>query len=190
MDEHEAGGAGEAVAPEPRVRALLLLALPALAVGVGSALTLWVLDVASDALGELLWTIVPDAVGVANGSPWWTIAVLTATGLLVGLTLRFVPGHGGADSATTEFDSPPPPATAVPSIAIAVVLGLAGGVSLGPENPIIAINGALAVAAFARVSRLVPQRLAVTLAVAGTIGALFGTPVAAALVLTGAVAAI
>jgi len=71
-----------------------------------------------------------------------------------------------------------------------VILGLAGGVSLGPENPIIAINSALAVAAFARFTSKVPARLVMLLATSATIGALFGTPVAAALVLTGTVAAV
>lgn len=60
--------------------------------------------------------------------------------------------------------------------------------SLGPENPIIAINTALLVALVARLWPRVPTDLVVMLAAAATIGALFGTPVAAALVFTGVVA--
>ena len=70
------------------------------------------------------------------------------------------------------------------------VLALAGGVSLGPENPIIAVNTALMVAMVARLMPSVPVPLIVLLAASGTIGALFGTPVAAALVFTGIVAAL
>jgi H+/Cl- antiporter ClcA len=67
---------------------------------------------------------------------------------------------------------------------------LAGGVSLGPENPIIAINTGLLVAIVARLWKAVPTPLVIMITAAGTIGALFGTPVAAALVFTGVVGGI
>lgn len=166
------------------------MAVPAIAIGVVSALLLWGLEQIAAVIQKGLWEGVPDAVGLARDSPWLTLGVLTLTGLAVGLVARFVPGHAGPDSATTELDTPPPSLREVPSIALAVLLSLAGGVSLGPENPIIAINGAIAVGLCARFVRAIPSRLAVLLASAATIGALFGTPVAAALVLTGAVAAV
>ena len=62
--------------------------------------------------------------------------------------------------------------------------------SLGPENPIIAINCAIMVAIFARLIPQVSAQVAMLLASAATVGALFGTPVAAALVFTGLVAAV
>jgi len=174
----------------PRVRTLVALAVPAIVIGVVSALLLWGLEQLADLLEHAVWEGLPDAVGIARDSPWLILGVLTLTGLAVGLVVRYVPGHAGPDSATTELDSPPPKLRDVPSIALAVVLSLAGGVSLGPENPIIAINGAIAIAVCARFVRAVPPRVAVLLASAATIGALFGTPVAAALVLTGTVAAV
>jgi len=110
---------------------------------------------------------VPDAIGVdPNG--WWIVAVLTTTGLLVGLCLQFIPGHGGPDSATTELFEPPQKLRVLPSIAIVTVLALAGGVSLGPENPIIMINVSLAVALLARFMPMVPPRLAMLMAAAGS----------------------
>lgn len=174
----------------PSVRTLLVTAVPALAIGVVSALLLWGLDQLARLLQTAVWETLPDAIGVARDSPWLIVAVLTATGFAVGLVVRWVPGHAGPDSATTELDTPPPSLRTVPSIALAVVLGLAGGVSLGPENPIIAINCAIAVAACARFLPAIPHRVAILLAAAATIGALFGTPVAAALILTGTVAAV
>ncbi|HGY5801147.1 TPA: ion channel protein, partial [Serratia marcescens] len=54
--------------------------------------------------------------------------------------------------------------------------------SLGPENPITAINIALVAAAGARLLPKVPRMDWIILAAAGTIGAMFGTPVAAALI--------
>ncbi|MGQ7172007.1 MotA/TolQ/ExbB proton channel family protein, partial [Escherichia sp. R-CC3] len=65
---------------------------------------------------------------------------------------------------------------------LALILGLAGGVSLGPEHPIMTVNIALAVAIGARLLPRVNRMEWTILASAGTIGALFGTPVAAALI--------
>jgi H+/Cl- antiporter ClcA len=172
------------------VRTLLVLSLPALTIGVLSALVLWGLERIAEGLQHLLWEAAPRSLGIPQDSPWLIIGILTLTGVAVGLVVRYVPGHGGQDSATTELDSPPPALRVVPSVALAAVLGLAGGVSLGPENPIIAINCAIAVAICARFVRAVPPSIAVLLASAATVGALFGTPIAAALVLTGTVAAI
>lgn len=181
---------GGADMPEPSIRILLLLAIPALLIGIASALILWLLDLVSEWLEHGIWDALPHAIGLGTDNPWWIFSVLTVTGFAVGLVVWLMPGHGGPDSATTGLESPPPPIGMLPSIAVVVILGLAGGVSLGPENPIIAINSALAVAAFARFASKVPPRLIMLLAGAGTIGALFGTPVAAALVLTGTVAAV
>ena len=116
--------------------------------------------------------------------------MLTVTGLAVGIALQVLPGHGGPDSATTELMGPPLPLKVLPGLALVTLLGLAGGVSLGPENPIIAINVAIVVAIFARLIPRVPAQLAMLLAGASTVGALFGTPVAAALLFTGILAAL
>ncbi|GAA3214072.1 ion channel protein [Oerskovia jenensis] len=172
----------------PALRTLLRLCVPAVLVGIVSALVLYALDWLSAAAEDLLWTDLPGSLGVDPDSRWWIFGMLTGAGLLVGLVVWLVPGHGGRDSATTELIAPPLPLHVLPSLAVVTVLGLAGGVSLGPENPIIAINTALLVALVARLWRQVPTDLVVMLAAAATIGALFGTPVAAALVFTGVVA--
>ncbi|KQM82068.1 ion channel protein [Agromyces sp. Leaf222] len=178
----------DAAASGPGARRLALLAIPAIAIGIGSALSLHLLNGLAEVLEGFLWTTLPGAFGADEATPWWIFTVLTVTGIAVGLIVWLVPGHGGPDSATTELSGPFPGLKALPSIAVVVVLGLAGGVSLGPENPIIAINATLAIALLARFAKVPPQQIA-ALAIAGTIGALFGTPVAAALVFTGMVGA-
>jgi len=175
--------------PAPTVRTLLLLSIPALLIGVLSAFSLWLLDELADVLQKALWTALPGAIGVDGASGWWIFLVLTVTGAAVGLVVWLVPGHAGPDSATTELVTTPLPPAVVPSLALAAVLGLAGGVSLGPENPIIAINAGLLVALVARLWKRVPTELVLLMAASATIGAMFGTPVAAALVFTGIVAA-
>jgi len=175
--------------PEVTPRKLLMLAVPAILVGVVSALILWTLDRLADGLSTVIWDTVPDALSI-DPDGWWIILVLTVTGLAVGIALQVLPGHGGPDSATTELVGSPLPLRTLPGLAVVTLLGLAGGVSLGPENPIIAINTAIIVAIFARLIPQVPAQVSMLLAAAATIGALFGTPVAAALVFTGLVAAV
>lgn len=172
------------------LRRLVVLSVPALAIGVGSALVLWLLDLAAEGLKHVLWEQLPAVFGATEATGWWILVVLTLTGLLVGLVVQFAPGHAGEDSASTTLTAPPPKLLALPSLALAVVLGLAGGVSLGPENPIMAINAALSVAIVARVASRIPAQLVMLLSAAATIGALFGTPVAAALILPGIVGAV
>ncbi len=184
MGEHPAG------APPARSRRqLLVLSLPAVIIGALSAAILWLLDEAAKLLEHLLWDVLPTAWGVADGSRWWIFVILTLTGAAVGLVIWRAPGHAGRDSATTELSAPPLPLRALPGLAAAVLLTLAGGVSLGPESPIIAINSALAVALVARLWPSVGAEQVTAIATAATIGALFGTPVAAALILTGLMAA-
>lgn len=173
--------------PQLTVRRLVLLSIPAILIGVLSALTLRLLDLIAGQLDGVLWTSTPKALGIPSDSPWWIFTVLTATGIAVGLVVWLVPGHAGPDSATTELAAAPLPLWVLPGLFVVVLLSLAGGVSLGPENPIIAVNVSLSIALVARITKAVPPQLIGALAISATIGALFGTPVAAALVFTGMV---
>ncbi|MFB7338493.1 ion channel protein [Streptomyces hydrogenans] len=175
----------DATAPaESPVRLLLPQALPALVVGVGSALLFLGVSKIAEELQSVLWETLPDALDIGRYSSLWVIAVLTATGVAVGLVIWKVPGHAGPDPASEGLGGPPMAPGVVPGLLIASTLALAGGVSLGPEQPTIA--SAIALAAWLGLRALpgVPGAFWVSLATAGTFGALFGTPVAAALVLS------
>ncbi|MBK5992702.1 ion channel protein, partial [Streptomyces sp. MBT58] len=91
------------------------------------------------------------------------------------------PGRIGA--STRPVDAPMRPGV-IPGLLLVTTLALAGGVSLGPENPITAANIALAYWLGRRAAPGAPADLWLALAAAGTIGALFGTPIAAALILS------
>jgi H+/Cl- antiporter ClcA len=163
---------------------LLRQTVPAVVVGVGCGLSLLGLSLLAEGLQQLVWDDLTDALGVDPDSWWWIVLVLTATGFLVGLVVRWAPGHAGPDPATAELVASPIPAFAVPGLALALVLMLAGGVSLGPENPIMLVNGSLTVLLGVRLLPRVAPPAWLSWSVAGTIGAMFGTPVAAALMLT------
>ncbi|MEW9651720.1 ion channel protein [Escherichia coli] len=166
----------------PRARTMLLLSLPAVAIGIVSSLILIVVMKIASVLQNLLWQRLPGTLGIAQDSPLWIIGVLTLTGIAVGLVIRFSQGHAGPDPACEPLIGAPVPPSALPGLIVALILGLAGGVSLGPEHPIMTVNIALAVAIGARLLPRVNRMEWTILASAGTIGALFGTPVAAALI--------
>ncbi|MFK3706416.1 ion channel protein [Klebsiella sp. NPDC088457] len=166
----------------PRARTMLLLSIPALIIGIASSLVLIVTMKIAAVLQNLLWSVVPLSLGIEGSGQLWTIALLTMTGIAVGLIVRFSPGHAGPDPASESLISAPISTNALPGLLAALILGLAGGVSLGPEHPIMVVNIALAVALGSRLFPRVSSLDWTILAAAGTIGALFGTPVAAALI--------
>ncbi|SUW62786.1 putative ion channel protein [Buttiauxella agrestis] len=166
----------------PRARTMLVLSLPALVIGIFSSLVLIVVMKVAAVLQRYLWVSLPARFDLDMNSPMWILLMLTLTGIAVGLVIRYMPGHAGPDPATEPLIGAPVSVMALPGLIIALVLGLAGGVSLGPEHPIMAVNIALAVAIGARLLPRVGALDWTILAAAGTIGALFGTPVAAALV--------
>ncbi|AHE61449.1 TPA: ion channel protein [Escherichia albertii] len=166
----------------PRARTMLLLSLPAVAVGIASSLILIAVMKIASVLQNLLWQRLPDSLGIPLDSPLLIIGILTLTGGAVGLVISFSQGHAGPDPACEPLIGTLVPPSALPGLIVALILGLAGGVSLGPEHPIMTVNIALAVAIGVRLMPRVNTMEWTILASAGTIGALFGTPVAAALI--------
>ncbi|WP_327422969.1 ion channel protein [Streptomyces sp. NBC_01230] len=177
------------LAESASARRLVLLIVPALVVGVASALILLGISLLAEQLQDVLWEALPQALSIGGYSSLWMIVMLTATGLAVGLVIRTVHGHAGPDPATTGLVDPPMPPDVIPGLLVVTVLALAGGVSLGPENPITAANIALTFWLGRRIAPQTPATLWIALASAGTIGALFGTPIAAALILSESLAA-
>lgn len=136
----------------PRARTMLLLATPALIIGIASSLVLIVVMKVASVLQTFLWAALPGKLGIDFASPTWIILMLTLTGIAVGLVIRFSPGHAGPDPALEPLISAPVNPAALPGLLLALVIGLAGGVSLGPEHPIMAVNIALAVYLGSRIS--------------------------------------
>ncbi|WP_202610474.1 chloride channel protein [Herbidospora solisilvae] len=154
---------------------LLALVLPALVVGVGSSLILFGVTALAEWLERLIWP----------SFEWWRILlVLTLAGTVTGLLIWRFPGHAGPDPATEGLVAPPMPPRVLPGVLLAVIVTLSCGVSLGPENPITAVNVALAFAAGRRLFPHVDGVVWVGIGAAGTVGALFGTPLAAALLMS------
>ncbi|WP_372349979.1 ion channel protein [Streptomyces sp. KL116D] len=170
-------------------RTLLPVVGPAIVVGVVCSLLFLALSWIAERLQDVLWDDLPDALGVGGYSSLWIIVMLTLTGVLVGLVVWQAPGHAGPDPATMGLGGEEPLAPRVlPGLALAAALMLAGGPSLGPENPIIAVNVGLMFWLGRTLLPASPAALWPNLASAATIGALFGTPIAAALLVSEALA--
>jgi H+/Cl- antiporter ClcA len=167
----------------PAMRRLLPTIVPAIVVGIASALLYVGISRLADWIEDQLWTTIPGQLGISGQSSLWIFVMLTLTGIVIGVLVTILPGHAGPDPATVGLAEPPMAVSILPGLAIVLVISLAGGVSLGPENPIMAIAIGLAVAAGSRVAPGVPAAGWSGLAFSGMLGSMFGTPVAAALVI-------
>jgi H+/Cl- antiporter ClcA len=184
--------------PEPtdptallRSGAYLRLLVIAAVLGVPiSAVAYWFL-VLTGALGNWLYDDLPRTLALDPVPAWWPLPLLGTAGLLVGLLIRFVPGHGG-ESPLDGFHPGGGPPTPVPllGITLAAVVSIGFGAVVGPEAPLIAIGGGLAAATVRLARRDAPDRLLAVVAAAGSfaaISALFGSPLSGAFLLMEAV---
>lgn len=163
-------------------RYLGLLGVAAL-LGIPMSLVAFLFLAAVHELEHLLWHSLPHELGYEELPAWWAIAALTLAGLLVGLAVRYLPGHGGhvpADGFAAGGNSP----SAVPGVILAAGAGLALGAVVGPEAPLIALGGGLALLAI-RWTRFVEDPQAATIlsgaGSAAAISAIFGNPLIAAI---------
>ncbi|MGW3031805.1 chloride channel protein [Streptomyces sp. NPDC001178] len=154
-------------------------------IGVPVALLAFWFLVALHQLEQLIWTDWPKNLGWKQAPWWWALPLMAVAGLIVGLVVARLPGRGGhipagglhAGGVTKQ---------ALPGVLVAALVGLPLGVVLGPEAPLIALGGGLALL-FASLVRA-PQTEASTalLGAAGAaaaISALFGNPVVGAVLL-------
>ncbi len=134
-----------------------------------------------------IFTDLPRGLGFHGEPLWWPIPPLLVAGVLVSLTIRYLPGKGGhspADSFNVGEGSPSP--GELPGIALAALATLSLGVVLGPEAPLIALGGGLGVCAVRLAKRDAPPRTSTVVAAAGSFAALstlLGSPLLGAFLL-------
>lgn len=114
---------------------------------------------------------------------WMTLALATSGGLLVGLTLKLVPGHGGphpgdGHGLVPESSGGGPEAI---GIVIAGFVSLVAGAALGPEGAVIPATAAFAAIAAQWARMRGPEtKLLVGSALAALLATMFGSPLAGA----------
>jgi H+/Cl- antiporter ClcA len=138
-------------------------------------------------LQKEIFTHLPHGLGFATEPVWWPLPVLAVGGVLAGLAIRYLPGKGGASPADGFAVHSAPTPVQLPGVILAALATLIFGAVLGPEMPLIAMGGGLAVLAtrLAR-RRQVPAQGVKVLASAGSFAAiatLLGSPITGAFLL-------
>ena len=166
--------------PEYR-RALVFCGL----IGVPVALIAFWFLVAVQQLEQLIWTDWPKALGWERAPWWWALPLLTLAGLVIGVVVARFPGRGGHVPAG-GLHSGGVTRRALPGVVLAAMAGLPLGAVLGPEAPLIAMGGGLALL-FARLARAPETEASTALlgaaGAAAAVSALFGNPIVGAVLL-------
>ncbi len=177
--------------PDPlallRSRSYLGLLVLAAIIGVPISAAAYFFLALVDRLQGWIFTSLPSGLGFHSEPLWWPIPPLILAGILVSLTIRYLPGTGGHSPADGFKVGAGPSAPAeLPGIVLAALATLSLGVVLGPEAPLIAIGGGLGVIAVRLVKRDAPARTSAVVAAAGSfaaISALLGSPLLGAFLL-------
>ncbi|MFC8588021.1 chloride channel protein [Streptomyces sp. NPDC057217] len=163
------------------LKALVFSAL----VGVPVSLAAFWFLAALHQLEHVLWADLPKALGWASPPAWWPLPLLAVAGVVVGLVVTRLPGAGGHIPAG-GLHAGGSSAAALPGVVVAAVASLPLGAVLGPEAPLIALGGGLALL-FRHLVRAPATPQSTTLlgaaGAAAAIAAIFGNPLIAALLL-------
>ena len=134
-----------------------------------------------------IFTNLPDGLGFHGEPVWWPVAPLVLAGILVALTIRYLPGAGGRSPAEGfKAGEGAPTPIELPGVVLAALATLSLGVVLGPEAPLIALGGGLGVCAVRLVKRDAPETASAVAAAAGSFAAistLLGSPLLGAFLL-------
>lgn len=137
-------------------------------------------------LQSLLYEDLPKGLGFSGTPDWWAVPLLAVAGAIVALTIRHLPGKGGHEPAEGLKTGGTPSVTSVPGVALAAIATLSFGAVLGPEAPLIALGGGLAVGAIRMLKRDTPPTGLAVVAAAGSFAAiseLLGSPLLGAFLL-------
>ena len=133
-----------------------------------------------------VFTTLPSDLGFDDQPGWWPILPLVLSGLLVALTIRYLPGEAGHKPAEGFKTGGPVPPIELPGIILAAFFTLSLGVVLGPEAPLIAIGSGMGVLAVHLIKRDAPATAMMVIGGAGSFAAiatLLGSPLAGAFLL-------
>jgi len=139
-----------------------------------------------DVLQKAVFTQLPSGLGFHGEPLWWPLLPLALAGLLVGLVIRYLPGKGGHSPADGFHAGGIITPDQILGVFLAALATLSLGAVLGPEAPLIALGGGLAVLAVHFSRREMPAQTLAVIGAAGSFAAiatLFGSPLPAAFLL-------
>jgi len=154
-----------------RSRSFVVLLVFAAVVGLFVSIVSWGFLELVHQIQLAVFSDLPDALGFDTVPTWWPIPVLVLAGLPVAFAIVKLPGKGGhvpADGLHVGSTQP----VELPGITLAALATLGLGLVLGPEAPLIALGGGLAVFAVKLAKRDAPPQLLMVLAAAGSFAAI------------------
>jgi H+/Cl- antiporter ClcA len=166
----------------------LVLLVIAAVVGVLVSLAAWCFLELIYQMQRELYTHLPSALGYNHGPPqWWSLPILALAGLITAFAVVRLPGNGGhvAAEGLKVGGGPTLPIT-LPGIILAGLASIGMGLVIGPEGPLIALGGGLAVGTVKLARRQATSQVLVVVAATGSFAALsfvFGSPIIAAVLL-------
>ncbi len=179
-----------AASPDPvellRSKRYLVLVVFGAIVGVLVAVVAYFFLKAVGETQHYVFSTLPGEVGYDTEPLWWPAPWLALSGLLVALTIRYLPGTAGHKPAEGFKTGGPVAPVDLPGIVLASFATLSLGVVLGPEAPLIAIGSGLGVLALHLAKRGAPAQASAVLGAAGSFAAistLLGSPLAGAFLL-------
>ena len=175
-----------AAPPDPetllRSRAFVGLLVFGATIGVPVAVVAFFFLKAVTEAQHYFFATLPGELGFDSVPMWWPVPLLVTAGVLVSLTIRYLPGTAGHKPAE-GFKTGPVRPVDLPGIVLAAFATLSLGVVLGPEAPLIAIGAGLGVLILHLVKKDAPAQAGVVIGAAGSFAAistLLGSPLPAA----------
>jgi H+/Cl- antiporter ClcA len=135
---------------------VVLLVLAAILGAVAAAVVLFYLKLVG-LLQHFFYHHLVSDLGFKHEPLWWPLPLLVIAGLLVALTIQYLPGTGGEEPAEGLKVSLPRPVELF-GIVLASLATLGFGAVLGPEAPLILIGAGLGVTAMRVIRRDAPQQ--------------------------------
>ena len=135
---------------------------------------------------QYIFSTLPKELGFDSEPVWWPLPWPPLAGLLVALTIRYLPGSAGHKPAEGFKTGGPVMPIELPGIVLASLATLCLGVVLGPEAPLIAIGSGIGVLAVHLVKKDAPAQAVAVIGAAGSFAAistLLGNPLVGAFLL-------
>jgi H+/Cl- antiporter ClcA len=182
----DAGAPQDPIATIRSGRFLVLLALAAV-VGVVVSFAAWGFLELVHQIQVGVFTDLPKDLGYDHGAPmWWYVLILGIAGVVTAFAIVSLPGTGGHLPANGLQASGVTKPIELPGILLAAFATIGLGLVLGPEAPLIALGGGLAVLTLGLIRKDSPPEVQTVVAAAGTFAAvalIFESPLLAAVIL-------
>ena len=188
MEDHATTGGPSPSDPGSllRTRDYRVLLVFAAVIGVMVSLASWGYLELIHYLQRWLYEDLPSGLGLTPVPTWWPLIVLTVAAVPIAFAIARLPGSGGHKPAEGLKAGPPTQPIELPGVLLASIASIGFGMVLGPEAPLIALAGGLAILAVRAVRKEAPDQVVGLIAAAASFAAmssLFGSPVVGAVII-------